>query len=84
MLIVHCKETIMEISRSARLYEERKGLRVTRRGPGPRLGLKDNLVHQIPMEPPLPLPDLLPLQNGHPPPDAGRIDVWPHGSQTIV
>jgi len=74
----------MEISQSARLYQERKGLRVTRRGPGPRLGLADNLVHQVPTEPPLPSPGLVPLQNGHPAPDAGRIQSWPHGSETIV
>ena len=74
----------MEIGRSARLYQERKGFRDTHRGPGPVLGLDDNKVHSIPLEPPLPHSNLLHKDSGSPPPDAGRIKTWPHGEETIV
>jgi hypothetical protein len=74
----------MEIGKSARLYQERKGLRVTNRGPGPVMGLNDNLVHSIPMEPPFPVADLQEPTNGSPPPDTGRTKPWPHGETTIV
>ena len=73
----------MEIGQSARLYQERKGRRVTRRGPGSHLGTNDNLAHKVPLAIPLPLPELQAHLNGSPPPDAGRIPTWPHGEERI-
>jgi len=67
------------IGQSAKLYEERRGLRRTQRGPGPQLSLDQNKVHTIPLSAPLPLPAFMQGLNGLPPPDNMHTFVWPHG-----
>lgn len=70
------------ISRSAKLYQERRQPQFdqTLRGPGPQVYLPDNPVHTIKLEPPLPYPNAR-LNN----PDSAcgisdtRTQVWPYG-----
>lgn len=69
----------MELSKSAKLSQERYGLRATRRHPGPRFNPSQNLVHTVPLAPPYPTIQVL-LTEGASPPDAGRTQIWPHGS----
>ena len=66
----------MEISRSARLYQERKRpeFEQTRRAPGPRADLEHNLVHIVPAET---LPEV--LLDVVTQPDAGLTQPWPNG-----
>lgn len=74
----------MDISKSALAYQERKGLRPTRRVPSMTLGLDDNLGHSVKLEPPLPWPQLQEYLNGTPPSDAPRIGLWPFGEVKVV
>jgi len=69
-----------ELSQSARLFQERRipQDRTTRRLPAPRSDLERNLVHRIPLEPPLPTTDALQKEGDHPP-DAGGTAIWPWG-----
>ena len=66
---------MVPISRSAKLYQERRNahLQPTMRSPGPQVYLPDNLVNKLKLEPPA-------LPHG---PDAGpdqaRTQVWPYG-----
>ena len=69
----------MELSRSAKLSQERYGLRPTRRHPGPRLAPSLNLVHTVPLALSYPTTQVL-LTEGASPPDTGRTQIWPHGS----
>lgn len=69
----------MELSKSAKLYQERRGLRPTRRHPGPRLAPSQNLVTTVPLVAPYPTTQVL-LTEGAAPPDTGRTPIWPHGS----
>lgn len=71
----------VNISRSAKLFQERRlpEDRNTRRIPGARTSMSENLVHIMPLLPPLPLPAVLQDEDNHPP-DAGRTKPWPHGS----
>ena len=71
------------VGKSAKLYQERRQayLRTTMRGPGPQVNLVDNAVHTMPLEPPLPNPELLGPRDCTPPVDAGRTQAWPHGDE---
>lgn len=75
----------MEIAKSARLYQERRQpqFQATRRAPGPRLNLSDNLVHSLPMEPPAPLPEVL-AEALPQTPDTAHTQPWPHGAKERV
>ena len=66
-------------TRSAALFLERAGIFLTRRHPVPSVGPGGNPVHVYPLTPPLPLPELLMVENGCPPPDRGQSTIWPHG-----
>jgi len=70
-----------EISRSAKLYQERRqpAFQKTFRGPGPQIYLPDNPVNTLNLEPPLPNPDC--RQNGTPVTDTNRTQVWPFGDK---
>jgi hypothetical protein len=73
------------LSMSPKLYQERRlpADRETLRGPGPRSNFEQNKTRMVPLAPPLPTPDVLQLEGGHPP-DAGLTAPWPHGSLEIV
>lgn len=72
-----------KISKSAKLYQERRQaeMRQTFRGPGPYLALEQNPVHSLKLDPPLPIPETQRLNNGNPPPDTTRTTVWPFGDE---
>ena len=73
------------IGKSAKLYQERKGLnRATRRGPGPRVNLADSEIHDQGLRSPLPIPSLLRDAPGMNPPDTGHTAVWAHGEESII
>jgi len=71
------------ISKSAKLYQERRQpeIRKTMRGPGPQLYLHDNPANTLKLQPPLPVTEAVRPTNGNPPPDAGRTVVWPFGDE---
>lgn len=73
------------VSRSPKLFQERRipQDRTTRRLPAPRSNLDRNKVHQIPLKPPFPTPEVL-LQQGGQPPDAGLTQIWPYGEAEIT
>lgn len=67
------------ISKSARLFRERAGIRPTIRRPIQTLNVTANSVLNASVEPPLPLPET--LSNGDPAPDRGLTkEPWPHGT----
>lgn len=68
------------ISKSAKLYQERRqpDIRKTYRGPGPYLDLDDNLAHKLKLKPPLPKPE---LQINPTAPDSTQTTVWPFGDE---
>jgi hypothetical protein len=68
------------LTKSARRYQERLGLRVTRRRPNPRRALDRMIGHSVPLSFPLPLPSLHYADNGFPSPDRGATQVWPNGT----
>lgn len=72
------------IGKSAKLYQERREpqIRSTLRGPGPQVFLNQNAVHHLSLEAPLPLPVFLNQENGCPPTDTGKTQVWPHGDKS--
>lgn len=71
------------VGKSAKLYQERRQpyLRETQRGPGPQINLADNAVHNLPLEPPLPLPSQQQPQDCYPANDSGKTQVWPYGDK---
>jgi|JI9StandDraft_1071089.scaffolds.fasta_scaffold73760_3 hypothetical protein len=75
----------VSISRSAKLFQERRipGDRVTRRLPAPRSSLSDSKIHQIPLQPPYPSPDVIRSEGGLPP-DGGLTQTWPYGEEVIT
>ena len=72
------------LSQSAVLFQERRipQDRYTRRLPTIRSNLGRNLVHQIPLKPPKPWPEILHLEKDTTP-DTGRTAPWPHGSEEV-
>lgn len=72
------------LSKSAKLYQERRYPegRTTRRLPTPRTNLGRGLWHQIPLNPPHPIPEVLQDEGDHPP-DAHLTTPWPHGEEEI-
>jgi hypothetical protein len=68
----------MQISRSARLYRERKGRALTQRGPAPTASPDLNAIHALQLVPPLPLPGVLLTTTGSSP-DRGATAIWPGG-----
>ncbi len=75
-----------QLSRSPKLYQERRlpESRKTERGPGPRSDFDRNITRDIPLFPPLPTPEVLQAEGGHPPDAGGVTTPWPHGSLEIV
>jgi hypothetical protein len=67
----------MPLSRSARNYLERKGIRRTRRKPIPRLDTGQLRVNTAPLEMSELNPAALLDAQGSPPPDRGKLDSWP-------
>lgn len=65
-----------ENSYSAKLYQERKNHRPTRRFPRRTSNLARNLIHTVQLDPPLPEPAV--LHAVHDPPDGGTTKLWPH------
>lgn len=65
------------ISRSARLYQERRlpDDRTTRRLPSMRTNLSVHPLHRFPLKDPYPNPEQMTTQQ---PPDASHTFVWPH------
>lgn len=72
--------TTPELSRSAKLYQERREPehRTTRRRPNAHLDLGENAAHTVEMQPPYPTIDVLHAEDDQPP-DAAATEVWPHG-----
>jgi hypothetical protein len=68
------------MSRSSRNYLQRLGLEPTIRRPLPTTAPDALIIHRQPVRPPLPHPTLLLPAQGAPPPDRGRTEAWPHGS----
>lgn len=65
------------ISRSARLYLERKGLEPTHRRPMSVVASQNLLVRDYPVTAPLPWPHYLGETQGDPVPDRGTTTEWP-------
>lgn len=63
---------------SARNFLERIGILKAYRNPMPAMTTGASLVHEIPLSPPLPLPELLGFLDGEPAPDRGKTLSWPH------
>ena len=72
------------LSMSARLYQERRlpQDQETLRGPGPRCDLSRAMIHNLPMVPPLPLPEAVLAEDAQPP-DAGHTRPFPHGDEEL-
>jgi hypothetical protein len=66
---------MVQINRSARLYQERRQpeIQPTARGPGPIINLPDNPAHHLKLEPPSLKPH---CDQG---PDSTQTRVWPYG-----
>lgn len=73
------------ISRSAKLYQERRQeqFQPTLRGPGPQVYLPNNPVHRLTIEPPLssqkPCSD-----TDIPGVDTNRTQAWPYGDKYAI
>lgn len=66
------------MSTSGSPFLERAGLIPAHRNPQPRCSPRDLLIHQLPLTPPLPLPELQGYLEGEPsPPDRGVTQDWP-------
>lgn len=63
---------------SAKGFLERIGVLRANRNPEPRIQPGHFRVHEIPLTPPLPLPELQSHFSGEPPPDQGQTLHWPH------
>jgi hypothetical protein len=68
------------ISKSAKLYQERRqpDIRKTYRGPGPYVDLWANKAHHLDLAPPLPAPE---TKIDTAAPDSTRTTVWPFGDK---
>jgi hypothetical protein len=73
------------IGRSGKNYQERKGpeLRNTRRGPGFMWSPTQNATHSLPLDAPLPLPDLLHDDPSQSAPEGQLTKPWPHGQTEV-
>jgi hypothetical protein len=69
-------------NRSSRTFLQRTGIEPTVAGPLPTTVPANLIVHRIPLVPPQPRPALLLPTEGAPPPDRGRTDSWPFGSNS--
>jgi hypothetical protein len=75
---------MVQISRSARLYQERRQpqFQPTIRGPGPQVYLPNNPVHRLTLEPPLPpSPVCTSTEDNIPVTDTNTTQVWPYGDK---
>jgi len=70
-----------QVSRSAKLYQERRqpAFQGTFRSPGLQVNLPDNAVHNLTLNPPHPSPNY--CANGNPITDTGRTQEWPYGDK---
>ncbi|NDD52267.1 hypothetical protein EBZ39_00045 [bacterium] len=82
---------MVQISRSAKLYQERRQpqFQPTMRGPGPQVYLPNNPVHSLTLEPPLPYPPtcIESTSNANvevPVVDTNTTQVWPYGDKYAV
>lgn len=78
---------MVQISKSAKLYQERRQpqLQPTLRGPGPQVYLPNNPVHSLNLEPPLPPPSSCVNENLDAPDiDTTRTQAWPYGDKYAV
>ncbi len=66
------------ISRSSKLYRERRGHIPTVRGPSPALAPTLAPIHRLVVRPPLPDPAQLLALNPETP-DSGATMIWPNG-----
>lgn len=73
----------MSISRSARGFLERVGVRTTRRTQVPRLDLPHLRVQTLPLEKDQLAPELLLDTQGDPPPDRGKLDTFPPPQEVL-
>jgi len=75
---------MVQISQSARLYQERRQPEFPSpfRGPGPQVYLPNNPVHRLKLEPPLPAPTANTCtQCDIPVVDTTRTQAWPFGDK---
>ena len=77
---IHAKTMIL--SKSPRLFMERRGLLPTWRTPAPQFR-SDNPVHPFPVTFPLPAAALQLGQAGNPPPDRIVTKTWPNGGESV-
>jgi hypothetical protein len=77
---------MVEISRSAKRYQERRlpEGRSTLRGPGPQIRLSDSPISNYSLSPPLPAPELLRDELPELVVDTGLTTPWPHGEAEIL
>jgi hypothetical protein len=70
-----------QISRSAKLYQERRqpAFQPTLRDPGLQVNLSANAAHKLTLSPPHPKPNY--CANGTPVTDAGLTQEWPFGDK---
>lgn len=65
--------------KSGQMFLQRSGIIPTHKNPEPRIEPRALIVHSLPLEPPLPLPNLLYPEDGdYSPPDRGQTVAWPH------
>lgn len=85
-LSVEAELDIINKTGSAKVFLERIGLFTTRRRPRPRFQPDLLSIHTLPLQFPLPLPEVQ-LQDGvdgTPPPDRGRTQEWHTSSSAIT
>jgi hypothetical protein len=76
----------MNISRSARLFQERRLFRsrLTERRPGPKIVPAANPAQYIPLHPPYPLPAVVLKQTTGNTPTAGKTQPWVWGDKEKI
>lgn len=68
----------MPISRSSKAFLERAGIKQTHRYMiSPKLDLTNLKAYSLRLKPPLPVPSLVLIDNGTPPPDRPASKDWP-------
>ncbi len=78
---------MVQVSRSARLYQDRRQPQFpgTTRGPAPQVYLPDNPVHHLKLEAPLTPPLQPPCELDAPNIDTSNLtEVWPHGDENAL
>lgn len=75
---------MVQLSRSAKLYQERRipQDRRTMRRPGPRISLEQHPTQHIPLAPPFPSPEVKRAEQPSDP-DSPLTLPWPHGADEL-